>query len=99
MLTMQQSSIEPSSRWRSTITRSLKPLTFAAGVLALGMAVSTPARADFAVVRYADGHCQIWWDSADHPSGAGWAKIAIGLPDATAAHITLDNALAERLCY
>ena len=95
---MTQSAIKPFSRRRGAITPCFAPLAFAAGVLALGLAVSTPARADFAVVRYADGHCQIWWDSADDPWGAGWSKIAIGLPDSTAAHIALDNAIAQQIC-
>lgn len=36
----------------------MKRLVFAVGVLALGAAALTPARADFAVIRFKDGHCQ-----------------------------------------
>ena len=48
----------------------MKRLVFAVGVLALGAAALTPARADFAVIRFKDGHCQAWMDS----------KMGLGLP-------------------
>jgi hypothetical protein len=38
----------------------MKRLVFAVGVPALGAAALTPARADFAVIRFKDGHCQAW---------------------------------------
>lgn len=71
---------------------------FAAGVLVLGLAASSAARADFAVIRFDDGYCQIWWDSGVDPWGAGWSKIAIGLPDRAAARAVLDNAIAQNVC-
>ncbi len=76
----------------------MKRLAFAAGLLAAGLAASTPARADFALVQFGDGYCRIWWDSADTPWGAGWTKIAIGLPDYLAAQAALANARAQRIC-
>jgi hypothetical protein len=45
----------------------MKRLVFAVGVLALGAAALTPARADFAVIRFKDGHCQAWMDSKMGP--------------------------------
>ena len=47
----------------------MKRLAFAVGVLALGFAASTPARADFAVVKFELGFCRIWWDSGRYPVG------------------------------
>ena len=76
----------------------MKRLAFAVGLLALGSAAATPARADFTVVRFESGHCKIWWDSADNPWGVGWTKIAIGLPDYPAAWAALANAVAQRVC-
>lgn len=76
----------------------MKRFAFAAGVLALGLVAAAPARADFAVVRFETGYCQIWWDSTDIPWGAGWAKIAFGLPDYWVARTVLDNAIAQRAC-
>jgi len=76
----------------------MKRLAFAIGVLALGFAAATPARADYAVVRLDDGWCKIWWDSADNPWGTGWTKIAIGLPDWLAAHAVLDTARSQGAC-
>ncbi len=70
----------------------------ATGALALASAAATPARADFAVIKFDSGYCQIWWDSAATPWGAGWSKIALGLPDADAARAVLDNAVAQNVC-
>ena len=50
----------------------MKRSVFAIGLLALGIAAATPARADYAVVRFDTGYCQIWWDgsaTADAQSG------------------------------
>jgi hypothetical protein len=56
----------------------MKKLAFAIGVLALGFAASTPARADFAVVKFKDtGACRTWVGHGDHPWGKYqvlWAK-------------------------
>lgn len=76
----------------------MKRLAFAASVLALGFAASTPALADFALVQFDDGYCRIWQDSADTPWGAGWTKISIGLPDYLAAQVALSSARAQGAC-
>ena len=55
---------------------SMKRLVFAVGVLALGFAASTPARADFSVVRFEPGFCRIWWNNGINPVGAGWTRVA-----------------------
>jgi hypothetical protein len=68
-------------------------------VLALGFAAATPARADFAVVQYGNGDCQIWWDSGANPWGTDWRKISIGLPDWSAARAALDSARAQSVCH
>ena len=73
-------------------------LVFAVGLLIAGLAASTPARADFAVVRFGDGFCKIWWDSADNPWASGWTKIALGLPDYLTAQAALANARAQGTC-
>lgn len=54
----------------------MKRLAFAIGLLALGFAASTPARADFAVVKFELGFCRIWWNDAGTPWGTGWTKVA-----------------------
>jgi hypothetical protein len=56
----------------------MKCLAFAIGLFALGFAATTPARADFAVIQFGSGRCEIWWDSSDNPWGDTWKKIAIG---------------------
>jgi hypothetical protein len=66
--------------------------------MALGFAASTPALADFAVVQFGNGHCQIWRDSESNPWGADWRKIAIGLPSWSAAAAVLDTARAQDVC-
>ncbi len=76
----------------------MKRLAFAAGLLALGFAASTPVRADYAVVRLDDGWCKIWWDSGATPWGDDWAKIAVGLPDWLMASAALDTARSQGVC-
>lgn len=76
----------------------MKRLAFAVGVLALGFVASTPARADFAVVKFEAGYCRIWWDSAASPWGTGWTKVAVGLPDLAAAWTALNGAVAHKAC-
>jgi len=76
----------------------MKRLTLAVGILAFGLAASTAARADYAVVRLDDGWCKIWWDSGATPWGSGWAKIALGLPDWLTASAALDTARSQGVC-
>jgi len=66
--------------------------------LALGFAAATPARADYAVVQFGNGHCQIWWDSSADPWGAGWRKIVVGLPSWSAASAALYSARSQDVC-
>jgi hypothetical protein len=54
----------------------MKRLAFAVGVLALGFTAATPARADFAVVKFEFGFCRIYWNTDLKPWGAGWAVVA-----------------------
>ena len=75
----------------------MKRSAFALAVLAIGLAVS-PARADYALVRFEDGWCRIWWDSAGTPWGAGWTKIAIGMPDWLIASAALSTARSQGVC-
>ena len=76
----------------------MKRLTLALGLLACGLAASTPARADYAVVQLPDGWCKIWWNSADDPWGDSWSKVAVGLPDWVAASAALYSARSQGVC-
>lgn len=76
----------------------MKRLVLAAGALALVTAAAAPARADYAVVKLDDGWCKIWWDSGATPWGVGWSKIALGLPDWTAASAALYAARSQGVC-
>jgi hypothetical protein len=49
-------------------------------------------------VRFEDGWCRIWWDSAGTPWGAGWTKIAIGMPDWLIASAALSAARSQGVC-
>jgi hypothetical protein len=75
----------------------MKSLVFGIGILALGFAAATPARADFAVVKFADGYCQIWWDASATPWGDSWTKIAIA-PDWQSAETARQAAIANQTC-
>jgi hypothetical protein len=76
-----------------TMTR----FVFLAGVLTLGIAAATPARADYALVRWTDGTCRIWWEAAATPWGTGWAKVAVA-PDFAAASAAFDAAVRAGTC-
>ncbi len=75
----------------------MKRLAFVIGILMLGFAASTPARADFSVIKFESGYCQIWWGSGATPLGAGWKKIATAA-DIAGARAALDTAVAQRIC-
>jgi hypothetical protein len=77
---------------------AMKQLGVVICILTMGFAISTPARADFAVVQFGDGYCRIWHDSGADPWGASWRKIAIGLPTWSAASFALDSARAQNVC-
>jgi hypothetical protein len=47
----------------------MKRLIFVVGILTIGF-IASPARADYALARFEDGWCRIWWDSAGTPWGA-----------------------------
>ena len=46
----------------------MKRLAFAAGLLAIGFGAVTSAHADFAVVKFDNGSCRVWSDTASRPS-------------------------------
>jgi hypothetical protein len=75
----------------------MKRLAFGIGLLALTFAAATPARADFALIRFADGRCEIWWGAAAIPRGAGWTKLVI-TPDWWSAQIERDWAIMHGAC-
>jgi len=75
----------------------MKRLAFAIGLVAIAVA-ATPAKADFALVRFDDGWCRIWWDSAGTPWGAGWTKITIRMPDWLTASAALSSARSQGAC-
>jgi len=76
---------------------TMKRFVFAVGLLTLGIAAATPAHADYAVVRFETGYCQIWWDGSATPWGVNWSKVAI-TPDWASAYSALYAAIAARAC-
>lgn len=80
----------------------MRRLAFGVGVsavaLASGFAAATPARADYAVVRFQSGWCKVWWDSGATPWGVNWTKVAINLPDWLSASAALDDARSRGAC-
>ena len=56
----------------------MKGLVFALSATALGLAAATPARADFAVIKFKDtGACRAWYDHTAKPWGTTqvlWVK-------------------------
>ncbi|MGC1357897.1 MAG: hypothetical protein WA851_19285 [Xanthobacteraceae bacterium] len=76
----------------------MKYLALAIGFLTVALSASTPARADYAVIQFRDGRCEIWQDSGSDPAGAGWTKLAFGFPDYIAAQDARDAAFAQGVC-
>jgi hypothetical protein len=75
----------------------MKRLAFAVGVLALGFTASTPARADFAVVKFELGFCRIYWNTSAKPWGTGWTTVATA-PDFAGAWAAQDAAVKKGKC-
>src|SRR5262249_19368407 len=75
----------------------MKRLAFAVGISAIGFLVS-PAHADYALVRFEEGRCRIWWDSAGTPGGGGGTKMAIGMPVGLPAWAALRKARSQGVC-
>jgi len=77
----------------------MRRLAFSIAILALSFVAATPALAfDFAVIRFRDGRCEIWWGAAAVPPwGAGWVKIAV-TPDWWSAQIARDWAISNGAC-
>jgi hypothetical protein len=76
----------------------MKTLALAFGLLAVASTSPAHAMDDYSVVQFNDGFCRIWWDSSGVPWGAGWTKIAIGLPDHVAAQAALNTAISQGIC-
>jgi len=76
----------------------MKRLVFAMGVLALGLAASAPARADFAVVKFkADGACRAWYDHAAKPWG-DYKYLWVSTPSWEVAQSKGDYAMKHKWC-
>ena len=75
----------------------MRRLVFAVGVLALGFAASTPARADFSVVRFESEFCRIWWNNSANPIGTGWSRVATA-PDFMGAWAAQGAAVKKGKC-
>jgi hypothetical protein len=75
----------------------MKRFVFAVGVLAIGFAASTPARADFTVVKFESGFCRIWRNNSANLMGTGWSRIATA-PDFMAAWAAQDAAVKKSKC-
>ena len=67
------------------------------GILLSMLVAQTPARADFSLIRFADGHCEIWWGAYAAPMSAGWIKLGI-TPDWWSAQIMRDEAILHGAC-
>jgi hypothetical protein len=76
----------------------MRYLALATVLFTAALAGSTAARADYALIQFRDGRCEIWQDSVDNPWGAGWSKLAIGLPSFPAAQMARDSAFAQGVC-
>ena len=78
---------------------TMKFLAFAIGVLALGFAATTAARADYAVAYFKkDGACRAWQDSSLKPLQPGWKYHWVGLKTWQEAQSKKHYAFAHHWC-
>jgi hypothetical protein len=67
--------------------------------MALGLLAATPAKADFSVIRWTSGWCQIWDNSVPtQPWPSDYTVVAAKLPNWSAAWAALHGAIASRKC-
>jgi hypothetical protein len=80
-------------------------LAFVAGLMALGLVSTTPAHADFAVVKFASGYCRVYADTAFGPpdgrylsfwSPWGWMYR---FPTWEKANMAMQRAVAHHRCH
>ena len=80
-------------------------LVFVLGLLALGFVSATPARADFAVVKFHSGYCRVYADTAFAPPDGrflpfwthwGWMYR---FPTWQVADMAMHRAVAHHRCY
>jgi hypothetical protein len=76
----------------------MSKIIFAIGILALGAAFSSAARADYAVVMFQDGTCRVWNESAAQPWHPGWKYHWVGLKSWEFAGTKKHYALAHHWC-
>ena len=75
----------------------MRRLVFAVGVLALGFAASTPARADFSLVKSSPHFAGSGGMTALNPMGTRWSRIATA-PDLMGAWAAQDAAVKKGKC-
>ena len=76
----------------------MKKVSLAIGLLALGFAASTPARADFVIVKFDPGYCRVWMDSSMKPYGTGWSVVGKPYADWATAWAALNAAWTKKTC-
>lgn len=82
----------------------MKSLVAAIGVVALGFAASTAARADFAVVKFKSGYCRVWTDVKAGPQDGAYLlwrnhhRVHTGLGTQASADKHMHWAVAHKRC-
>lgn len=74
----------------------MKRLLLAIGIMAGGLAAATPAHAGFSLIKFTDGHCEIWLNGFA-PWRMGWAVLTVA-PDWWSAQVARDFAIANGVC-
>jgi hypothetical protein len=67
--------------------------------MVLGLLAATPAKADFSVIRWTSGWCQIWDNAVPTtPWPTDYTVVATKLPNWNAAWAAFHGAIASRKC-
>ena len=69
------------------------------GAIALGVVAATPAKADFMVIRWSSGWCQIWDNGyPGQPLAPDYKPVAIRIATLSDAVGVLNKLIADRIC-
>ncbi len=76
----------------------MKRLSVALCATVMGIAAASPALADYEIIGFEDGRCEIWQQGPSRPWGDRWVVLASDIPDHRAALQLRDVLYRDRIC-
>ena len=72
--------------------------TLALSAIAIGFVLSSPAHAEYRIVKWSYGDCKIWHEDGNKPSGEGWKVYKRHFKDWDHAWKRLGKLIAHKRC-